>query len=317
MHQHDFSLSAPAEHPGGCGIARLASGKRVLSASEPLDDVCRFHRADSVLLIGLVLEGTLTLRIEGRQGVELSAGQFGIHRSLTPFGPWRLEAQGARFAIIEGPPHVASVCPVGTGDRDVPACLCCPNYRQAAKTLVASLPEKLLPELAELTRMLPRSFGEHLQMEARILHLIGELITDAPPSPLPASGAACPLWLPSEDRARLEEVGGHLRAHLGEDHSLAALGERFHLNEFKLKAGFKLLFGDTVFRYLRQQRMEQARRLIERGDANVTEIALEVGYSNPSQFAAAFAAHWGIKPKQYQLCCRLRRQPAASVNAEP
>jgi hypothetical protein len=82
--------------------------------------------------------------------------------------------------IIEGQPRVASVCPVGTGDRDIPACLCCPNYRQPTQTLVAPLPEALIPEVAALTRRQPLTFGDHLQMEARLLHLIGDLIVSWP-----------------------------------------------------------------------------------------------------------------------------------------
>jgi AraC-like DNA-binding protein len=307
---------APAEQPGGCNIIRLSSGKRVLCSAEPLSDHCLFSRPESALLIGILLEGRLTFMVDGRRNFSLAPSQFGIYRSQAPFGPWRLQAEMARFVIIEGQPHVASVCPVGTGDRDVPACLCCPNYRQPTKTLVAPLPEALIPEVAALTRLQPRSFGDHLQMEARLLHLIGDLIVDTAAPTAARAAAECPLWLLPEDRSHLEEVASYLQEHLGDDHSLASLCQRFYLNECKLKGGFKQVFGETVFRYLRRRRMERARELIEQGEATVTQIALEIGYSNPSQFSAAFSAHWGIKPKQYQLCCRLRPRPSVPLPGE-
>lgn len=68
------------------------------------------------------------------------------------------------------------------------------------------------------------------------------------------------------------------------------------LNEAKLKAGFRARFGDTVYGTLRRHRLDEARRLLGEGRCNVTEVALRVGYSNPSKFAAAFKAAFGVSP---------------------
>jgi AraC-like DNA-binding protein len=46
----------------------------------------------------------------------------------------------------------------------------------------------------------------------------------------------------------------------------------------------------------RQQRMEEAHRLLRAGRHNVTEVAARVGYENPSKFAAAFRKHFGVRP---------------------
>lgn len=85
---------------------------------------------------------------------------------------------------------------------------------------------------------------------------------------------------------------------------LAALAEQVGLSETSLKRAFPREFGTTVFGYLRQQRMETARRLIESGAATVLEAAAQVGYSNPSNFAAAFRREFGVNPKTHQIASR-------------
>jgi AraC-like DNA-binding protein len=64
------------------------------------------------------------------------------------------------------------------------------------------------------------------------------------------------------------------------------------------------VFGTTVFGYLRARRMERARALLEAGKATVLEAAALVGYSNPSNFAAAFRREFGVNPKAFQLTAR-------------
>ena len=73
------------------------------------------------------------------------------------------------------------------------------------------------------------------------------------------------------------------------------------LNTYKLKVGFKEMFGTTVFGYLRDIRMEKARLLLENHELNINEIANEVGYSNPSHFATAFRKKYGVTPRHFRF----------------
>jgi AraC-like DNA-binding protein len=79
--------------------------------------------------------------------------------------------------------------------------------------------------------------------------------------------------------------------------SLIELAHQVGLNDFKLKKGFKALYGKTVFGYLYQLRMEKARRLLLE-DKKVADIAYEVGYKNAQHFAAAFKKYFGLLPRQ-------------------
>ena len=71
------------------------------------------------------------------------------------------------------------------------------------------------------------------------------------------------------------------------------------LNLKKLKEGFKQIYGDSVFSFLFDYKMEVARKLLEAGDDNVNEVGHKVGYSTSSHFIAAFKKKYGTTPKKY------------------
>lgn len=82
--------------------------------------------------------------------------------------------------------------------------------------------------------------------------------------------------------------------------SLLALARQVGLNDCALKRGFKQVFGTTVFGYLHQHRMEQARSLLLENQHSVTAIAQAVGYNNLSAFSAAFRKRYGVSPRAMQ-----------------
>jgi AraC family transcriptional regulator, transcriptional activator of the genes for pyochelin and ferripyochelin receptors len=79
--------------------------------------------------------------------------------------------------------------------------------------------------------------------------------------------------------------------------SLLSLARQVGLNDCTLKREFKQVFGTTVFGYLHQHRMEQARSLLLDRQLSVTEIAHKVGYRNLSAFSTAFRKTYGVSPK--------------------
>lgn len=101
--------------------------------------------------------------------------------------------------------------------------------------------------------------------------------------------------LPRAEVERLEYARELLLKELQHPPSIRELSRRCGLNERKLKEGFKLRFGTTVFGFVRHQRLSQARDLLQ-GNASVMAVAQAVGYANPSKFAAAFRREFGMAP---------------------
>lgn len=105
--------------------------------------------------------------------------------------------------------------------------------------------------------------------------------------------------LPSADVQRLQQVREFLRQeYLSPDLSLSMLCRKFGLNEFKLKKGFKQLFGCTVFGYVQELKMRTARQMLVAGKMNVNGIAEHLGYSSPNHFSAAFRKMYGHPPSR-------------------
>ncbi|MFH7243796.1 MAG: helix-turn-helix transcriptional regulator [Spirulina sp.] len=105
--------------------------------------------------------------------------------------------------------------------------------------------------------------------------------------------------LSADDCDRIYAAQKILIRHLDNPPTLLELARQVHLNDYKLKVGFKQIFGTTVFGYLHQHRMETARHLLHSRRLNVKEVAQAVGYANQSRFAAAFRKQFGINPKAY------------------
>ncbi|WP_439555737.1 helix-turn-helix domain-containing protein [Dyadobacter sp.] len=95
---------------------------------------------------------------------------------------------------------------------------------------------------------------------------------------------------------KLRMLKQYLDTHFLDELSLSQLSRVCLLNEFKLKKGFKELFGDTVFGYLRKLRMEYAERLLLDSGNTVEEVASRLGYEYAHHFSTAFKKFKGISP---------------------
>lgn len=104
-----------------------------------------------------------------------------------------------------------------------------------------------------------------------------------------------------DDIDRLYLAREIIKEHSDNPPSLMQLARQVGLNDFKLKLGFRQIFGITVFGYIHRYRMETARQLLSDRRMNVREVAQTVGYANQSRFAAAFRKQFGINPKAYLL----------------
>jgi len=82
--------------------------------------------------------------------------------------------------------------------------------------------------------------------------------------------------------------------------TLEELSDNFGIPLTAMKTCFKGVYGNSVFAYMRGYRMQAAAKLLRQGNESVTSIAGEVGYTNPSKFAAAFKDEIGISPLKYR-----------------
>lgn len=100
---------------------------------------------------------------------------------------------------------------------------------------------------------------------------------------------------------RVERVIAILKSNLVEPPSLESLGKQVGCSQFYLSRIFSQEMGKTISQYLRQLRMEKAAELLRSGKHNVTEVAMEVGYSSSSHFSVAFHETYGCCPGLFPI----------------
>ena len=134
-----------------------------------------------------------------------------------------------------------------------------------------------------------------LYRESKLLELICLVVSRL------RQGASRPaMSLGRKDIAATRKAKELLLKDIANPPSLKVLANRAGTNEFKLKKGFKQLYGQTVYGMLHEVRLLEARRLIERDGMGIHEAAKWVGYKSASHFSGIFKRRFGILPKQLQ-----------------
>jgi AraC-like DNA-binding protein len=109
----------------------------------------------------------------------------------------------------------------------------------------------------------------------------------------------CPFLVDEENVRKIRKAKDIILERMSDPPSLENLATEIGLSLKKLKEGFKQLYGDTVFAYLLDHKMEEARRMLDSQKFNVNEVGLKLGYSTASHFIAAFKKKYGTTPKKY------------------
>jgi AraC family transcriptional regulator len=105
---------------------------------------------------------------------------------------------------------------------------------------------------------------------------------------------------PSLPGYKLRQITDWMAGHIAEDFSLDRLAAQAGLSKFHFQRLFKSALGVAPSRYHINLRMNLARRLLRETKKNVVEVALEVGYANPSHFAQLFRRETGLSPSDYR-----------------
>ena len=81
--------------------------------------------------------------------------------------------------------------------------------------------------------------------------------------------------------------------------NVEALADKIGMSRTQLHRRVKEVTGISVGTFIRNLRLKQASRLLEKGDTTVQQVAWAVGFSNPTHFSAAFKRYFGVSPQEY------------------
>jgi AraC-like DNA-binding protein len=111
----------------------------------------------------------------------------------------------------------------------------------------------------------------------------------------------CPFLIDEENVIKIRKAKDYVIANMAEPPGLQELADEVGINLKKLKMGFRQIYGDSVYSFLFDYKMDYARKLLDSGSFNVNEVGLRIGYSTSSHFIAAFKKKFGTTPKKYLM----------------
>ena len=102
----------------------------------------------------------------------------------------------------------------------------------------------------------------------------------------------------THERKKLNQARDILLQNIDNPPSLNEISKQIGLNTFALKKEFKAFFGVPLFKYLQNERLTLAHKLIRTQKSTVQEAAWHVGYDSLSSFSNAFEKKFGYRPSQ-------------------
>jgi AraC-like DNA-binding protein len=161
---------------------------------------------------------------------------------------------------------------------------------------------KEVPVTPAMAVILSQILNFNLHPSVRKIYLKGkayELIGLYFNRPAEADIEQCPFLDDEDNVKKIKLAKSIILQRMTEPPTLQELADEVGLSLKKLKEGFKEIYGDTVFAFLFDYKMDYARKLLEKGQHNVNEVGLSIGYSTASHFISAFKKKFGTTPKKY------------------
>ncbi|WP_147820709.1 helix-turn-helix domain-containing protein [Salidesulfovibrio onnuriiensis] len=145
------------------------------------------------------------------------------------------------------------------------------------------------------------NFGVRMYMEGKVLELLGLFLAEGGNPAADKKAALSP-----RERDVIHAIRAELEERYASPPTLAEIAARHHMGVSKVQAGFRAVFGMSVFNFLKEYKLQKAKMLFDEGDMNVSEVAWTIGYINLSHFGAAFRKRFGVLPKAYHKSIRAR-----------
>lgn len=108
------------------------------------------------------------------------------------------------------------------------------------------------------------------------------------------------IGLSYEDIQKLRAAKVYIVENINKSYTLIDLAHQVGLNDFKLKKGFRQLFGCTVFTYRHTMRMEKAKDMLQSG-FQVNQVSDAIGYKHPHHFSTAFKEYFKVLPSTIKV----------------
>ncbi|MCR5215259.1 MAG: AraC family transcriptional regulator [Eubacterium sp.] len=108
------------------------------------------------------------------------------------------------------------------------------------------------------------------------------------------------FYLTKGQRDIVSQIRDELINHPEESIPVETFAKKYGVSVVSLNKYFSIMYGDTIHKYIRQYRMENAARLLRTTKKSIAEIAAISGYENQSKFGSVFKKKYGVSPLEYR-----------------
>lgn len=101
-------------------------------------------------------------------------------------------------------------------------------------------------------------------------------------------------------RSALQELQRWIAANPSLDHSVASLAKRMGMSPRHFSRMFRQEVGVTPAAWVKEARVDAARKLLEQAMQSPKQVAAQCGFANADTLRRAFAQHVGVSPAEYR-----------------
>ena len=136
-----------------------------------------------------------------------------------------------------------------------------------------------------------RLVSDRLLVKAVLLEILAEYIKAAVPEEAETTG---------ESSSRMDCVLQYIHDHVSDDISVAELAALIQMHPNHFIRFFKTHTGYTPAYYMKKVRMDIAKKLLEKSELNISEIAEKIGIHESTYFSKVFKESYSMSPKMYR-----------------
>lgn len=98
----------------------------------------------------------------------------------------------------------------------------------------------------------------------------------------------------------VDRINQYIRDHYAEKIGRNEIASRFYLAPEYLSKMYKKQTGNSLKDYISEYRIEQSKILLKKGEMQIGDVALAVGFDNFTYFSTIFKKYTGMSPNQYR-----------------
>lgn len=103
-----------------------------------------------------------------------------------------------------------------------------------------------------------------------------------------------------KNKSRIEDALIYIQENYDKDLNMAVVSNHVSMNYSFFSYAFKQYTGKNFVNYLKELRMNEAKRLLAETDMRVVEISQRIGYENEKHFMKTFKKECGVSPTEYR-----------------